>query len=52
MQVFDILCFKGSHNLKRLRGIKTFPVDMLYRCKRIMDLAEFIKNMFVKRIQT
>ena len=52
MQVFDILCFKGSRHLKRLRGIKTFPVDMLYRCKRIMDLAEFIKNMFVKRIQT
>lgn len=52
MQVFDILCFKGARHLKRLRGIKTFPADMLYRCKRIMDLAEFIKNMFVKRIQT
>jgi len=52
MQVFDILCFKGARHLKRLRGIKTFPIDMLYRCKKVMDLVDFIKNMFIKRIQS
>jgi ribosomal protein S13 len=51
MRAFDILCFKGSRHLKRLRGIKTFPIDMLYRCKKVMDLPEFIKNMFIKRMQ-
>lgn len=52
MKAFDILCFKGSRHLKRLRGIKTFPVDMLYRCKKVLDLSEFVRNMFVRRIQT
>jgi hypothetical protein len=51
MQAFDRLCFKGARHLKRLRGIKAFPVDMLYRCKKIMDLSEFVKDMFKKRIQ-
>jgi len=51
MRVFDILCFKGSRHMKRLQGIKAFPMDMLYRCKGIMDLVEFIRKMFKSRLE-
>jgi hypothetical protein len=50
MKVFDILCFKGFRHMKRLLGLKTFPVDILYKCKQIMDLLEFVSSMFKKRM--
>lgn len=49
MKVFDILCFKGKRNLKRLKGIKRFPIDMLYNCKHILDIVTFLSEMFKKR---
>lgn len=49
MKVFDILCFKGKRNLKRLKGIKRFPIDMLYNCKDILDIVSFVHDMFIKR---
>lgn len=49
MKVFDILCFTGARHMKRLQGIKAFPVDMLYRCSKILDLVEFIVQMFKTR---
>ena len=52
MKVFDILCFKGSRHMKRLVGLKAFPVDMLYNCKSVFDLVEFITNMFKIRLQS
>lgn len=52
MKVFDILCFKGAKHMKRLQGMKVFPVDMLFRCSKILDLVEFITEMFKKRITT
>lgn len=52
MKVFDILCFKGYRHMKRLIGLKAFPADMLYNCKPILDLVEFITNMFKKRMNT
>jgi hypothetical protein len=51
MKVFDILCFKGSRHMKRLQGIKSFPPDILYKCKSIMDLPQFISEMFKKRLK-
>ena len=50
MRVFDILCFKGARHLKRLRGIKAFSAEILQRCRKIVDLTEFISNMFKKRM--
>ena len=50
MKAFDILCFKGSRHMKRLQGIKAFPPDILYKCKQIMDLPQFISEMFKKRM--
>jgi hypothetical protein len=52
MKVFDILCFKGSKHMKRLQGMKVFPMDMLFRCSKILDLVDFITEMFKKRITT
>jgi hypothetical protein len=51
MKVFDILCFKGSDHLKRLKGIKLFPVYKLYKCSHIKDLIQFVSTMFKKRLQ-
>ena len=56
MKVFDILCFTGKRHQKRLSGIKSFPVDMLYKMsKRAIelekpDLVDFMTNMFKRRI--
>jgi hypothetical protein len=50
MQVFDILCFKGNQHMKRGQGLKTFPIDMLYKCSHRLDLVKFIAEMFKSRI--
>ena len=31
MKVFDILCFTGNKHLKRGQGMKSFPIDTLYK---------------------
>jgi len=51
MKVFDILCFKGNKHMKRGQGLKAFPIDMLYRCSRRLDLVEFISKMFKDRLE-
>lgn len=52
MKVFDTLCFTGSRHMKRLQGIKAFPIDMLYRCSKIMDLVDFVSKMFKQRLES
>ena len=49
MKVFDILCFKGKRHMKRLKGIKCFPIDMLYNCKNVFDLVDFVCKSFLER---
>ena len=52
MKVFDILCFKGSDHLKRLKGIVAFPPYKLYCCATNpngKDLIDFLYNMFTSR---
>ena len=49
MQVFDILCFTGARHLKRLMGLKTFPIDILYKCSKILDIVDFLSDMFKRR---
>jgi|LauGreSBDMM110SN_4_FD.fasta_scaffold02033_5 ribosomal protein S13 len=51
MRVFDVLCFTGARHMKRLQGIKAFPMDMLYKCSKIMDLLDFITKMFKCRLE-
>ena len=50
MQVFDILCFTGNSHMKRGQGLKMFPIDMLYRCSKILNLVDFIQTMFFNRM--
>jgi hypothetical protein len=50
MQAFDILCFKGNTHMKRGQGLKSFPLDMLFRCKKVIDLVDFVSRMFKERI--
>ena len=50
MKVFDILCFTGNRHMKRGQGIKSFPVDILYRCSKKVDLVKFISEMFKSRL--
>lgn len=52
MKVFDQLCFKGNKHMKRGQGLKSFPVEMLYRCSKKLDLVNFISEMFKKRISS
>lgn len=49
LRVFDILCFTGNRHMKRGQGLTMFPVDMLYKCHKKVDLIEFIRNMFKTR---
>ena len=50
MRVFDILCFTGNRHMKRGQGLKSFPVDILYRCNKRLDLVQFISDMFKQRL--
>lgn len=50
MTAFDILCFTGNSHQKRGHGLKVFPLDMLFRCMRVIDLVEFITGMFKRRM--
>jgi hypothetical protein len=49
MKAFDILCFKGHYHMKRGHGLLTFPSVLIYRIMPIVDLVQFIYNMFNKR---
>jgi hypothetical protein len=51
MQVFDILCFKSKFHQKRCQGITMFPPDILEKCKKRLDLTDFVANMFKSRIK-
>ena len=48
MLAFDELCFRGNRHMKRGQGLLSFPIEMLCRCSKIIDLVDFITNMFNK----
>jgi len=52
MKAFDILCFTGNRHMKRGQGLKAFPIDMLYKCRKVIDLVKFIGDMFKERKET
>ena len=51
MIILDMFCFKGKTHLKRLLGIKLFPIDVLfnYRESNNVDFVAFITQMFKTR---
>lgn len=50
LKIFDVLCFKGNKHMKRGQGLTSFPIDMLYRCSKKIDLVDSICIMFKNRI--
>jgi hypothetical protein len=50
MKLFDILCFKGNKHMKRGHGLKSFPIEILYKCSKKLNLVNFISEMFKKRL--
>ena len=50
MKSFDNLCFKGNYHMKRGQGIRAFPSVILWRCRNVVNLVEFVENMFRRRI--
>ena len=53
IDVFEVLCFKGSGHMKRGVGIKSFPLKILHDCsdKLKLNLVEKVANMFKKRLE-
>ena len=49
MKAFDILCFTGNYHMKRGIGLLSYPSAMLYRVSSVVDLVDFIYNMFKER---
>ena len=50
MKFFDIICFTSNKHMKRGQGLKSFPIDVLYRCSKELDLVNFINEMFKQRL--
>jgi len=50
MKIFDILCFRGNKHMKRGQGLKSFPVELIYRLSKEIDLIKYIGNMFKQRL--
>jgi hypothetical protein len=50
MEAFDIFCFKGNRHMKRNQGLKSFPLNILYNCRNVVNLVDFISQMFKKRM--
>jgi hypothetical protein len=49
MKAFDILCFKGNEHLKRQQGITLFPLKKIWRIQKVINIIEFMENIFKKR---
>jgi hypothetical protein len=45
-KALDILCFTGNEHMKRGHGLKKFPIKLLYNCRSVLNIPEFIENMF------
>lgn len=50
MKALDILCFTGNKHMKRGQGLKMFPLEILFRCSTVIDLVNFISDMFKNNI--
>ncbi len=51
LRLLDRVCFTGKKHLKRGTGITMFPAELLYRFSSVMDIVEYVRNMFKRRMQ-
>lgn len=49
IEIFNVLLFKGSRNVKRYQGITTLPKWIANN--KHMDFVKFFKDLFVKSLQ-
>ena len=47
---FDNVCFRGNKHMKRGQGLTLFPMSTIYDWKEKLDLVDYIRSMFKKRI--
>jgi hypothetical protein len=50
IRFFDIICFTGNRHMKRGQGLLSLSINILYKCRNVLDITEYISNMFKKRI--
>lgn len=46
---FDIICFGGSHHLKRGKGIQRIPNKIIEKCKHVLYFPDYFKNIFINK---
>jgi hypothetical protein len=53
IKFFDIVCFIGNKHMKRGQGFTVFPLETVFRIFKFcgINLVDYIKNMFLKRIE-
>jgi hypothetical protein len=47
---FDLVCFRGNKHMKRGQGLTLFPMSTLYEWKEKLNMVDYIRAMFKKRI--
>lgn len=51
VEALEYFCFKGPTHLKRQQGLTKFPIVLLYKWLRVINIMEFIVNMFKRRLE-
>ena len=51
INALEYFCFKGAAHLKRQQGLTKFPTVLLYKWLKIIDIMDFISNMFKYRLE-
>ena len=49
MQWLERFCFKGANHMKRGQGMTSFPVDLLFHISPIINIVDFMREMFNAR---
>lgn len=50
MQWLDLVCFKGTHHMKRGQGMTSFPTEWLFHLSNVMNVIAFLREMFKDRM--
>ena len=48
--LYESMCFAGKRHMKRGHGITSFPLSVLHACSEDIDLIEYVRDMFKKRM--
>jgi len=51
INALEYFCFKGPTHLKRQQGLTKFPTVLLYKWLNVINIMDFISNMFKCRLE-